>query len=195
MAVAHGRLVITGATGTGCTSRSSPPGCACRTRAAAERLNVGQTDAALAAATDGGVPGAAARPPRPRLVAARDQLRAALRGARRASARGTSRPRSPRRAAEERDHVAATLTELAPRSARRRSARAVEQLQLITGLELDAADRRQVERDRDALRERLDAIPGEIEAEQAAIDRRYADPAHRLFPAAVTLLVPEGARI
>ena len=46
-----------------------------------------------------------------------------------------------------------------------------------------------------ALRVRLDAIPGEIAAEQAAIERRYADPTHRLFPAAVTLLVPEGARL
>jgi hypothetical protein len=46
-----------------------------------------------------------------------------------------------------------------------------------------------------SLRVRLDAIPQEIAAEQAAIERRYADPAHRLFPAAVTLLVPEGARL
>ncbi len=70
-----------------------------------------------------------------------------------------------------------------------------DQLQLITGLELDAGDRRQVQCDRDALRERLDAIPGEIAAEQAAIDRRYAEPTHRLFPAAVTLLVGEGGRL
>ena len=37
--------------------------------------------------------------------------------------------------------------------------------------------------------------PSRSSAEQAAIARRYAEPAHRLFPAAVTLLVPEGARI
>ena len=68
-------------------------------------------------------------------------------------------------------------------------------MQLITGLELDAGDRRQVERDVASLRARLDAIPHEIATEQAAIAGRYADPAHRLFPAAVTLLVPEGARL
>lgn len=54
---------------------------------------------------------------------------------------------------------------------------------------------RQVERDRAALRIRLDAIPGEIASEQAAIARRYADPRHRLFPVAVMLLVPEGVRL
>jgi len=51
------------------------------------------------------------------------------------------------------------------------------------------------QRDRDSLRLRLEAIPGEITAEQEAIARRYAEPRHRLFPAAVTLLVPEGVRL
>ena len=56
-------------------------------------------------------------------------------------------------------------------------------------------ERQQAERDLRSLTARLDAIPEQIEAEQAAIARRYDEPAHRLFPAAVTLLVPEGARI
>jgi uncharacterized protein YhaN len=100
-----------------------------------------------------------------------------------------------RRATEEREHVAATLSELEATIRREAFGEGDDQLQLITGLELDAGDRRQVQRDRDALRERLDAIPGEIAAEQAAIDRRYAEPTHRLFPAAVTLLVGEGGRL
>jgi hypothetical protein len=41
-----------------------------------------------------------------------------------------------------------------------------------------------------ALRRRVAAIPDEIEQEQAQIARRYADPTVRLFPVAVTLLVP-----
>jgi hypothetical protein len=100
-----------------------------------------------------------------------------------------------RRATEEREHVAATLTELEETIRREAFGEGDDQLQLITGLELDAGDRRQVQRDRDALRARLDAIPGEIAAEQAAIARRYAEPTHRLFPAAVTLLVGEGGRL
>jgi hypothetical protein len=66
---------------------------------------------------------------------------------------------------------------------------------LLTGVELDAGDRAQVTRDVAALRDRLDRIPDEIAAEQGAIAERYADPVHRLFPAAVTLLVPEGMRL
>ncbi len=42
---------------------------------------------------------------------------------------------------------------------------------------------------------RLERIPEDIERETAAIRRRYADPAPRLFPATITLLVPEGGRL
>lgn len=52
-------------------------------------------------------------------------------------------------------------------------------------------ERSQYERNRDALRARLDRIPAEIERETAAIRARYADPSPRLFPVAVTFLVPE----
>ncbi|MGI8623061.1 MAG: hypothetical protein ACR2NB_06155, partial [Solirubrobacteraceae bacterium] len=99
------------------------------------------------------------------------------------------------RARDEQAHVAATLTELADTIRREAFGEAGPQLQLITGVELDAGDRRQVQRDLESLQERLNAIPAEIAAEQEAIAERYADPADRLFPAAVTLLVPEGARI
>jgi hypothetical protein len=56
--------------------------------------------------------------------------------------------------------------------------------------DFDLAEREQFRRDVDALRRRLDDIPAEIEREQQAIRRRYADPVPRLFPAAVTFLLP-----
>jgi hypothetical protein len=99
------------------------------------------------------------------------------------------------RARDEQAHVEATLNELGDTIRREAFGEHGDQLQLITGLELDAGDRRQVERDVAALRVRIDAILHEIATEQAAIARRYAAPAHRLFPAAITLLVPEGARL
>jgi hypothetical protein len=37
----------------------------------------------------------------------------------------------------------------------------------------------------------LKEIPSEIERETAAIKARYADPQPRMFPVAVTFLVPE----
>ena len=54
-------------------------------------------------------------------------------------------------------------------------------------------ERQQFTRDLDALRRRLDEIPAEIDREVAAVRQRYADPQRRLFPAAVTYLVPGAA--
>jgi asparagine synthetase A len=60
-----------------------------------------------------------------------------------------------------------------------------DQLQLDLGL--DNSDRSM-----EALRRRVDQIPNEIRAEHEQIDRRFAGPTPRLFPVAVTFLVPES---
>ena len=52
-------------------------------------------------------------------------------------------------------------------------------------------EREQVERNKSALERRVAEIPGEIERETQAIAQRYADPQPRLFPVAVTYLIPE----
>ncbi len=52
-------------------------------------------------------------------------------------------------------------------------------------------EKEQRERDLDALRIRLEKIPAEIEQETEAIRKRFADPEPRLFPLAVTFLVPK----
>jgi hypothetical protein len=64
-----------------------------------------------------------------------------------------------------------------------------QQLSLFDDLEKD-----QLERNKDYLRGRSKAIPAEIERETAAIKSRYADPQPRMFPVAVTFLVPEKLR-
>jgi hypothetical protein len=193
VAVAHGRLVITGATGHRLHEQLIFAGLRL-TGDRPERLGVQETDDALALAHDTAVPPTLADRLVLSLAASAEPLRAAL------QARAGDRARQltetvARRAAEEQAHVEATLNELAATIRREALGEHGDQLQLITGLELDAGDRRQVERDLQSLRARLDAIPAEITAEQAAIARRYADPAHRLFPAAITLLVPEGVRL
>ena len=58
--------------------------------------------------------------------------------------------------------------------------------------EPEAAERDQEQRNRDFLASRLDQLPAELARETEAIRRRYADPQPRLFPVAVTFLVPEG---
>jgi hypothetical protein len=55
-------------------------------------------------------------------------------------------------------------------------------LKLVPDAESD-----QWERNRDALRARLHAIPAEIERETAAIRATFADPQPRMFPVAETL--------
>jgi SNF2 family DNA or RNA helicase len=66
----------------------------------------------------------------------------------------------------------------------------MEQLQLpLTGFSGD--ERRQYERDLDALEIRANQIDGEIEQEVERIQQRFAKPQPRLFPVAVTYLVPE----
>jgi ERCC4-related helicase len=54
-----------------------------------------------------------------------------------------------------------------------------------------AGERDQLKRNEQALRLRLAQIPEEMEKEIAAIETRYAAPQPRLFPVAVTFLVPE----
>jgi superfamily II DNA or RNA helicase len=194
VAVAHGRLVVTGRTG----HRLHEQLIAAGVRLGGdrpERLAVEPTEQALALARDAGVPATLRDRVVPMLKAAGEPLRSAL------LARAQDRARNlrstlERQAGEDAARVAATLEELA--TTIRRDAFGEDgtaQLRLISQVELDAGDRAQVARDLVALTERLERIPEEIAAEQRAIAERYAEPTHRLFPAAITLLIPEGMRL
>ena len=55
----------------------------------------------------------------------------------------------------------------------------------------DDPERDQYERNKLALQSRLKEIPGEIERETEAVKARFADPQPRMFPVAVTFLVPD----
>jgi hypothetical protein len=55
-------------------------------------------------------------------------------------------------------------------------------------------EREQARRNRDFLTDRLRQIPGDLVREIETIRNRYADPEPRLFPVAVTFLVPEGLK-
>jgi superfamily II DNA or RNA helicase len=60
------------------------------------------------------------------------------------------------------------------------------QLELFT-----TPEREQIERDRSALERRLDELPAEMEREEQLIRQRFAKPSPKLFPVAVTYLVPQ----
>ena len=55
----------------------------------------------------------------------------------------------------------------------------------------DDPEQERFERNKDAMRARAKEIPEEIKRETAAIRARFANPQARMFPVAVTFLVPE----
>ncbi len=94
------------------------------------------------------------------------------------------------RTAKESNDIRAVLTELEKNiAAELKRLDKPEQLALFDNFKQDEFD--QLNRNLAALRARLKQIPDEIEQEVALIEERYADPTPRLFPVAITFLVPE----
>lgn len=149
------------------------------------RMNVGQTEAALEAVLDRPI----SREVQQRLAALWPTLRPSLERAleARMKDRIAGMERLLReRAAKEMSDIEAVLTELATAIEQELAAPAYRQLELWT-----PAERTQLTRNTQALSIRLEQIPSEIEAEQATIRARFADPQPRMFPVAVTFLVPD----
>jgi SNF2 family DNA or RNA helicase len=92
------------------------------------------------------------------------------------------------RAEKEADDIKTILTEL-QRAIQGQLDDPFYRQQYLPGLA--PAEQEQFERNVDALRHRLQEIPKEIECETEAIKARFADPQPRMFPVAVTFLVPQ----
>jgi hypothetical protein len=186
--IAHGRLVITGSDGHRLHEEVLAAGGLLR-EGRFTRLNVGEVDALLGAAT-ADVPGV---PVHRRLAATWERVAEPLLKSleRRAYDRADSLERTLADRAEQEVHtITAVLQELRRSIESELAEPDSEQLTLFS-----ADERSQFDRDLDALRRRLDAIPADIDRETAAIRTRYAAPAPRLFPAAVTFLVPRHLSI
>lgn len=82
--------------------------------------------------------------------------------------------------------ITAILTELREGILRELQQPEVEQLELF-----NTTEREQLERNMRSLEARAEQIPQEIEQEVAAIRSRFSDPTARLFPLAVTYLIPQ----
>ncbi|MEN9935519.1 MAG: hypothetical protein RLZZ387_2098, partial [Chloroflexota bacterium] len=152
------------------------------------RLNVGQTQAVLEAATS--------REPSP---AVKDDLAGvwpsiANNAHLALEARAKERAESLQRKLEERrdkeiGDITRILEELS-QAIENELAEASKPEQLRLDL-FNESEREQYRRNVDELRTRLAHIPRELEQETSAIRARYADPQTRLFPVAVMFLVPE----
>jgi hypothetical protein len=90
------------------------------------------------------------------------------------------------RAAQEIEKITKILTELRASILSELESPDVEQPELFS-----APEREQLERNVASLRARVERIPDEIAQETTAIRARFASPQARLFPIAVTYLVPE----
>jgi len=150
------------------------------------RLNVGQTRAAIDAATD--------RPASKEDQASfqelwpkiEDSVRDALDARMRDRTAGLQR-RIEERCKKDVERMRAVMNELASSIRGQLDSKPPEQLDLWKSDEVE-----QRERNRESLQARLEAIPAEIEREAAEITRRYADPTPRVFPVSITFLVPES---
>ena len=154
------------------------------------RLNVGETKAALQAATN--IPAPAAIEARFQALWSkqRDSLLAALE-ARRVERTKNLEKNLEELAEKEVNKLRTVMTEL--QRAIQAELERKDGPQLMLDLGGDEPGKQQRERDLAALRNRLKEIPGEIERESSYIRSRFANPSDRLFPVAVTWLIPRKA--
>ncbi len=90
------------------------------------------------------------------------------------------------RADKESSDISSILTELKTAIEKELDDPEYVQLELFSDPEKE-----QLERNKDFLRARVKQIPDEIEQETAAIQARFANPQSRMFPVAVTFLIPK----
>ena len=183
--IAHGRLVVLGGDNHRVHEEVIMAGGLIK-EGRLTRMNVGETKAALDAATDDQAPEAVEN----RLLELWPKLEPALMVA--LDARRDDRTRNLKgfleaRAEREVESMSSILNEL----------RAAIEAELDTKIDPQAefsfVEKEQFQRDLGNLRKRLADIPDEIKREAKHLRERYRDPQPRLFPVAVTFLVPPRA--
>ncbi len=182
--VAHARLVVVGGEGYRLHEEIITAGGRIR-QGRFRRLNVGQVQEALEAATDKAVSPATGQRLQALWPDVQESLKQALEARMQDRLAGMERMLRERADKETAD-IQAVLTELTQAIEQELAEPEYRQLELWS-----LEEREQLTRNTQALQLRLAQIPGEIEAEQEAIRARYADPQPRMFPVAVTFLVPD----
>ena len=183
--VAHARLVVIGGDQYRLHEEVIAAGGFIRKERWGGRLNVGQVESALGGATDK-VPSEQVRA---KVLELYPELTTSLASALEARMKDRVdglQKRLAERAEKEAGDIESILTEL------KRSIEAeLNDPAYIQPLLFDDPEMERFERNKEAMRARVREIPGEIERETAAIRARFADPQARMFPVAVTFLVPE----
>jgi len=182
--IAHGRLVVLGGDNRRLHEEVISAGGYLREGRFA-RMNVSETAAALEAALPTLVPQAVQQRLQKIWPSHKEALSSALEARMRERTKNLGE-KLAERAEHEIADIKAVLQEL------ERNIR--EQLHETRQMEFtgwSTPERDQFDRNMDSIRVRLDRIPSEIEQETEAIRKRYTSPTPRLFPVAITYLVPE----
>ncbi|MGF7181467.1 DISARM system SNF2-like helicase DrmD [Tunturiibacter psychrotolerans] len=187
--IAHGRIVVLGGDNHRLHEEIIAAGGAL-IEGRFSRLNVSETKAALAAATDTPVPAAIEARFQALWPKQHDALLASLE-ARRAERTKNLEKNLEELAEKEGNKLKIVMTEL--QRAIQGELESKDNPQLMLDLGGDEIGKQQRERDLSALRRRFMEIPDEIERESAHIRSRFRDPSARLFPVAVTWLIPRRA--
>jgi superfamily II DNA or RNA helicase len=188
--VSHARVVITGGDGSRLHEEVAPAAVALGT-GRFQTLNVRDTRAVLDASTD-------SQPPPHVLAMLAEQwpsIETALRRAVTDRAAEVARQRNARlddRREREKRVIEERLTNL--RADLERSLMTPDVIQLQLDFATSPRELRQLTRDLDSMRHRLERIPSDIVAEQANIDRRYAERTEFTFPISISFLVPRSIR-
>jgi hypothetical protein len=187
--IAHGRIVVLGGDNHRLHEEIITAGGAL-IEGRFSRLNVGETKAALEAASNNPAPAAIEARFQALWSKHRESLLAAL------EARRVDRTKNLERnldelADKEVNKLKTVMTEL-HRAIQAELGRK-DDPQLMLDLGGDEPGQQQRERDLAALRRRLKEIPEEIDRESSYIRFRFASPSARLFPVAVTWLIPRKA--
>jgi hypothetical protein len=194
--IAHGRIVVLGGDNHRLHEEVITAGGAI-IEGRFNRLNVGDTKDAMASATQEPVPEIIETRCRTLWPKYREPLLASL------DARMTERTKNLAKALQERSErdigkMRAIMLELqktiqAELDGKDRDREIPRQLHMYAPSDYAPHEKEQWERDRGALLRRLEEIPEEIERESEHIRSRFSNPSPRLFPVAVTWLIPRRA--
>jgi hypothetical protein len=187
--IAHGRIVVLGGDNHRLHEEIITAGGAL-IEGRFSRLNVGETKSALAAATDAEAPAAIEARFQALWPKQRDALLASLE-ARKAERTKNLEKNFEELAEKEVSKLRTIMNEL--RRTIQGELESRDNPQLMLDLGADEPGKQQRERDLAALRRRFNEIPDEIEREAAHIRSRFRSPSARLFPVAVTWLIPRRA--
>ena len=184
--IAYGRLVVLGADGHRLHEELITAGGILK-EGRFSRMNVGDVQRALAAAGSDAAPGFIEEPLLKVWPKVSEQLLKSL------EARQEDRTKNlqtflDERADKEAAHLESILTELEKSIRAELDAEPPDQLELF-----DQFEKQQRESDLHSLRLRLQQLPAEREREVAHLRARYRSPRARLFPVAITFLVPPRA--